>query len=150
MPEQLQLIETPQAEKPKGKRAARPAGAALDPRQVSRADLPESLRDVMDLIGAANVIKLVRAHGGKEFYVPRSPRLGRALAEIVGNPSARLLVEKYGGEAVYLPRLAHLRRKLRDRRIRADYDDGGSTVSELVQNYSLSKRQVSSILNQAE
>jgi Mor family transcriptional regulator len=72
----------------------------------------------------------------------------RMLAEKVGVRKALEISELFGGTtACFFGHRRHLNR-WRDKQIRAEYDAGGISVTELARKYNLSERHVYTILGQ--
>lgn len=117
--------------------------------KLSLDDLPESLRDVVELIGLAATLRLVEHYGGLiKLYVPREMEPDHHLARAIGLTAARKLAERYGADCVTsIPRCADGIRRLRDAEIvrRAAKE----TPAALALLYGMTERNVWYILAQA-
>lgn len=120
--------------------------------QLNRADLPQSALDLIGLIGMSATAKLIQTIPGIKFPVPRGEANNAegtarfaTFVEIIGEDAARLIVKHYGGSDIYVPSCKKAIRAARDRQIVADYERG-SAVLDLAIRYSLSYRQIETIL----
>ena len=125
---------------------------------VALADLPETARDLADLVGLPATLRLVRQLGGTSFPVAKGrTRMGVArfelLAEVVGEEAAETITRHYGGEVLYVPRCHAALQRSRDRAIHARFDErihagasANQTVAELAREHQLSDRRVWDIL----
>lgn len=144
--EQLSLLDEQEAG-PREQTRPRRRTHHPDLRGVTADDLPPGIRPVYQLIGLPATLDLVRAYGGARVTIPQRPR-GRLL-ELLGEERAAALGRVFAGNLMYVPSLATVRRRVRNRRICAAYDEG-ATVSDLALAEGLSHRQVESILNSPE
>jgi hypothetical protein len=125
--------------KPRKRRAAAEITIVAD-------DLPESLRDLAELIGIEAVVALCSTFGGTGLHVPAKPARAGALTRALGLLPATLLCRRHGGEKLYVPMLDRALRRYRHRAIREAYDLGDISVKQLARRFGLSDRQVNSIL----
>lgn len=104
-------------------------------------DLPESLREVVDLVGLPATLKLVEHFGGAiAVYVPREIEADHPLAHAVGPAAARKLSSLYGGDYLRnIPRCARGLRRIRDVEIRARRTEG---AFRLALEFGLTERQI--------
>lgn len=112
--------------------------------------LPESLRELVDLIGLPAALKLVERWGGiTAVYVPKDMTPGHDLARALGFPAALKLSEVYGGDCLRnIPRCVGALRAVRDRqvlRLRAD----GLAPRDIAPQFGLTERRVWGILAEA-
>ncbi|MEO5364032.1 MAG: hypothetical protein H7838_10485 [Magnetococcus sp. DMHC-8] len=110
------------------------------------ADLPESLRDMAAILGLETTLQVVKAHGGTRLFIPKKAKTQHHLANLLGLEQARLLSGHFGGESVTIPRMASAMRTRRNREIVRRYDAGDS-VRMLAHAYSLTDRQIYTILS---
>ncbi len=113
-------------------------------------DLPESLREVMDLIGLQATFRLVQHFGGAiAVYVPHQIETDHQLAVALGLPAARKLAVYYGGaELRNIPRCAFGLRRIRNAEIDRRHRAGDSALN-LARAFGLTERQVRTILSEA-
>jgi hypothetical protein len=114
------------------------------------ARLPDSVKELIDVIGFEAALALVRAFPGIPIKVPVGRRpdgvMFQRLVEAIGRTAAERFVFHYGGESGYVvPRCAAAIRAVRDAEIIAKYD-GGANVDNLARKYRLSVRQIRTIL----
>jgi hypothetical protein len=117
--------------------------------KLSRDDLPESLHDVVELIGLAATLKLVEHYGGLiALYVPREIEPGHHLARNLGLAPARKLASRYGTDTLRnIPRCEEGLRRIRNAEIKARRGEG---AARLALEYGLTERQIWTILGEDE
>jgi hypothetical protein len=110
-------------------------------------DLPESLRDVVELIGLPATLNLVEHFGGLiALYVPREIEPEHPIAVAIGITAARKLSAHYGGDCVRnIPRCASWIRRVRDTEIHARRT-AGESPARLALEYGITERAVWMIL----
>lgn len=112
-------------------------------------NLPASVQQLIELVGAGPALALVRAFGGNVIKVPsrdrEEGRLRARLVEVMGGPAAALFIDRYSGETLSIARCAAAARDERDRAIIAAYDRGAS-VARLATEHLMTERQVRTIL----
>ncbi len=104
-------------------------------------DLPDSLREVVDLIGLAATLKLVEHFGGRtQLYVPREIEPDHPIVQAIGITAARKLATVYGADALRnIPRCAEGLRRIRNAEIHARR---GESAAALALEYGLTERQI--------
>ncbi len=109
-------------------------------------DLPESLREIVELIGLPATLRLVESYGGIiALYVPRDVEPDHHLAQAIGITAARKLATRYGADSVRnVPRCVEGLRRIRNAEIRARHPR--DSAAKLALDYSLTERQIWSIL----
>lgn len=118
---------------------------------IAAADLPESLREIVALIGLPATLQLVERFGGLiALYVPTEIGPEHQIAIAIGISAARKLAAHYGGDCVRnIPRCAAGLRRIRNDDIRARRAAGVS-AARLALSFGLTERQIWSILNEAD
>ena len=123
--------------------------------------LPESMRQIAEVIGLDGAEKLVRSIGGARFKFGKgrhnTARM-KLLRQAVGKAGADKLAAVFGGDELYIPRCTMQLRKVRNRRFRAAFmalTDGGKTskamaLTELCPQFGLSHRTADKILAERE
>lgn len=115
-------------------------------------NLPESLRQLIELVGVAAALSLVRAFAGNVIQIPVRSRPGgmvrERLVHLMGVAAAERLIQAYAGERLPIPRCAQALRDARDREIIRAYD-GGASVVTLTAQYALTDRQIRTILKRS-
>ena len=124
--------------------------------------LPDTAKAIASIIGLERTLALVAVLGGAELRFPRGkhgPAASRfeELALVIGEESLSKLAHEYTyGESVYIPICTITRRRLRNRKIRREFDDltktlsGKQAVNTLAIKNNMSNRQVEKILNWAD
>lgn len=112
-------------------------------------DLPESLRDVVELIGLAATLKLVEHFGGLiVLYVPREIGPEHPIAVAIGITAARKLSVHYGGDCLRnIPLCVAGMRRIRDAEIRRRA--ASESAASLAREFTLTERHVWRILAEA-
>ncbi len=110
-------------------------------------NLPESLRDIADLIGFTAALKLVEHYGGVgALYIPHAIKPDHHLARNIGIEAARKLAMHYGSDYLRnIPRCTRRSRSLRNAEIRARRKAGESPAT-LARAYGLTERNIWAIL----
>lgn len=114
--------------------------------------LPASLDEVLEVIGEAATLQLVKAFGGTTQRLPaiRNATDENDLAKVIGKEMLHKLIATIGASRyVYIPRCVDGLRNQRDREIVRRYADGDS-VEKLALDNGLSDRQVWNILKKTE
>lgn len=124
--------------------------------------LPDSVRQIADLIGYPATEKLLQTFGGTTFPVGKGMRaMGATRAELlrqtVGDDNALLLAKNFGGEVLYLPRCDRALRELRNRAFITEFESmrcGGVSslrvMTELCPKYGFSDRFAWGLLAQSK
>lgn len=123
--------------------------------------LPESMRQIAEVIGLDGAEKLVRSIGGARFKFGKgrqnTARM-KLLHKAVGAADAAKLAAVFGGDELYIPRCSAQLRLVRNRRFRAAFaalTNGGKTskamaLTELCPQFGLSHRTADKILSERE
>lgn len=122
--------------------------------------LPESIQEIVGVIGLTDTEKLVKAVGGTRFKFGKgkqeTARL-KLLQQTIGETQTEKLLAVFGGDVMYIPRCQPALQKLRNQRFRAAFDDlianGTSKAMALLQlcpEYGISQRTADSILKERE
>lgn len=108
--------------------------------------LPDSMADLVDIIGLPAVLKLMKTFGGTELWVPEKLSHAHNLVTAIGPEAAQTLCEYMARERLKVPRGAEITREIRNRAIRRERREGAK-LAELALCYGLTDRQVLNILN---
>lgn len=125
--------------------------------QMELSQLPAVARELAEVTGLRNAMRLVEAFGGTTFPVPkRETKLGElrfnVLADVVGVEAADAMVRRFNGTDLYIPRCAEALRNARDAAICGEYDrlttsmSGNEAVQRLARAHRLSDRRIFDIL----
>jgi hypothetical protein len=109
--------------------------------------IPESLDEVIGIIGITSTLKLVEAFGGTSIRIPSRRNLNESnpLAQVIGMDALLGLITKIGvGIYLYIPRCTSSMRLKRDQQIVAL--SATLSVEALARKFNLSDRQIWSIL----
>ncbi|MBF0402285.1 MAG: helix-turn-helix domain-containing protein [Magnetococcales bacterium] len=120
--------------------------AARQGDQEALLDLPDSLLEIVEILGLGSTLQLVKSHGGTRLFIPKQAKVQHHLADLLGIEQARRLSNHFGGESLTIPRMANAMRGKRNREIVRRYDRGES-VRVLAHAYNLTDRQIYTILS---
>jgi len=121
----------------------------MDVREYDPADLPETLKQVSEVIGFELTLKIVERWGGQRFYIPKHVVLTSDLVEVIGIEAALKLSWQLGEWQFEVPTCAQMQRVARNRAIRKDAAAGMSR-NAMSQKYGLALRALRQIINQPE
>ncbi len=124
--------------------------------QAAQHLLPESMTDIIEVIGFAAAVDLVKALGGRTFAVGRgiekTARL-TMLQDAIGEDAAARLMEIYGGEDLYIPKCETALYHLRNEKFRQEVlelveagDSKTMAILKLCGKYNISDRRAWEIL----
>lgn len=102
---------------------------------VLRDLLPDTVIDIIEVIGYEATRRLIENLGGNDFEIPHGKTLSarrRRLIDAIGNEAAHELMDVYGGASVYIPRCTAALTALRNQQFRTavamEMDLGSSQV----------------------
>ena len=110
--------------------------------------LPQSIRNMIDVIGANAALALVRTYAGQIIKIPVGDTDGAMrtrLISVMGLDAACAFIKHYGGERMAVPRCLKALLAERNAAIIKKYDSGQS-VPSLVQEFNLTERRIYSLL----
>jgi len=110
--------------------------------------ISQLLVEIVEVSGYAPALELCRAFGGRSITVPRELADVHPLVLTMGRAPALALAKRFGGEALSVPAERTALMDLRNARIVADYN-AGATVMGLAQDYGLTRKRVTEILDEA-
>lgn len=110
-------------------------------------DLPESLQEMVQVIGLRATIKLMEHFGGVRIWVPSEIPPDHELRRHLGD-AADKLASYYALESVAVPRGVTALRRIRDQQIRARYA-AGQTAPALAREYGMTERRIWYIIAEA-
>ncbi len=109
--------------------------------------LPESLREIADIIGTGPAIKLSIDFGGTEEYVPKKMSENHRIAKSIGLDAALELAAWAGGGRLDIPRAVAVHKGKRNLEICNEIKTGRSKKS-LAKKHSLTTRRIRQIANE--
>ncbi len=121
----------------------------------------QSINELVELIGLAATLELVRAKGGTSLAVPlgitrRGQEQREKLVQIVGREQATRLIGRYGGTTLYVPTCRQAFVDVRDEDINRERDELAreglserALVAVLALRHGLSDRQIWRILKKS-
>lgn len=110
-----------------------------DTNGIDLSALPPQMRLLIERIGFAATLKLLKKRGGRQVWVPKTATGDRVLAQVVGHEALAVLVKHHGGERLELPKDDKIFIQLRDRAMYSRRLEG-ATYSELVEEFGISRR----------
>lgn len=95
--------------------------------RISLAHLPQTARDLVDLIGLPDALRLIEQRPGQTLTIPKRKRkAGEALFEdlagLVGTPAAEKICQRYGGGYLTVPSCRRAVHAVRDAELQARFD----------------------------
>lgn len=121
--------------------------------------LPDTVLDIVDVIGLAATEQLVKAIGGARFKFGKgkvdTERLA-ILVEAIGEVKTHELLQVYGGEELYVPRCSKALIQLRNHRFYQEFvklrdidkESGLMAMTKLCPKYGISSRTGYTIINE--
>ena len=103
-------------------------------------------RQIQELIGYDNAIKLCRGAGGIDRYIPKRAKPDHKFARLIGMEAWESFCAIYGGERLTLPTLNEF--KTKRRRILALLREGRLSVSKIAEEAGSTERYASMISGQ--
>lgn len=117
--------------------------------QLSIDHLPESARDLIDIIGLANTLKIIEARGGLEISIPIVVTHNHWLVELIGYESLQKLSEQCSGLKIDVPRCVAAMRAVQYQEI---YDSrrNGISTNALAQAHGYTARGIRKVVRRIE
>ena len=120
----------------------------MDQPEIRLDDLPETARDLVDVVGMNAALRIVDQLGGIRLYVPKIAKDDHALADLIGIDALKELVSMYGGEEIDVPRCAEAFRSMQQRRIIAELQHNSFTT--IARRHGYTERGLRKMLRRAE
>lgn len=120
-----------------------------DDREVLVEDLPESLRELQQLIGLPATMAIVKRWGGLRIKIPSRYHDDHQLVKVVGHEAMVKVVDNYAGCNLYIPRALTAILAMRNVDILTRLDNEVS-ASTLAREYNLTERQIWKIKQRPE
>lgn len=108
--------------------------------------LPESLRDIAQIIGLPKALALAERLGGTRIRIPVKYRDDHYIVPIMGHKAWASFWYEFQGQHMDLPRNAAYLRNLRDQQICAEYY-GQRTAGQIALRYQMTERTVYKIVS---
>jgi Mor family transcriptional regulator len=116
------------------------------PEHIDTSLLPESIRDMTDIIGISAALRIVEERGGIRLYVPKIAQMTHWLSELIGYTALCALVEIYAGEEIEIPRCAAALKAMKDQEIA----NAQGSVTEIARRYGYTERGIRKIRRRVE
>lgn len=68
---------------------------------------------LVDAVGPAAVLRLMKTHGGRTIELPRSPGEDSVVVRLLGKHHGRVLASRLGGTSVYIPTIEAMDKETR-------------------------------------
>lgn len=113
------------------------------------AQLPESLRTIVELTDWSTMVALVQAYGGCQIHFPPSCNVTSEhdIARVIGEENLRKLVRYFDAETIYVAHLSYVK-AVRDQKIYAEARAGNKSNTELAREHGVSERWIRYIISQ--
>jgi len=102
--------------------------------------IPESVVEIISLIGEQETQVLIKAFGGNAVFFPKNPDR----PSVVSKDSWAKLCKRFGGNPIFIPRC--YKTLLHNRNLKIKSDRETLTMNQLTQKYQLTDRQIFTIL----
>lgn len=123
--------------------------------------LPASAHEIACVIGYDRMLDLLDAFGGRTIAVSKGlceqgREQQRKIANVIGEDAAARFGHAFGGDVVSFPLCARAKAKIKDRRVRAEFDEMVRTMSatqainELAERHQLASRSIWRITKRAD
>lgn len=109
-------------------------------------NLPQSLKDIVEIVGLPEALKLVSELGGTRFYIPKDYKDDHKLLDNMSKLTLQKLINHYGGEIMVLPVCKTAIREARDWQVIHDADNTSLDVQQLALKYGVTSRTIQNIL----
>lgn len=116
------------------------------PEHIDTSLLPESIRDMTDIIGISAALRIVEERGGIRLYVPKTPAINHWLSELIGLENMTALVNVYAGEEIEIPRCAAALKAMKNQEIA----NATGSVAEIARRYGYTERGIRNIRRRVE
>jgi hypothetical protein len=93
---------------------------------LDQAKLPDTLRDLIEVIGLSATTVLLGHYGGSRLYIPKHPAADNPLIELLGLETVTKLTARYQLCVLEIPKLDAIHRFERDMTIRRRLANGES------------------------
>lgn len=111
--------------------------------------LPDSLKEIAEIIGVGPTIKLAKEFGGTETYIPKTMTAKHPIAVCIGLDAAIKLSELAIGDNLDIPRAVAVHRGKRNAEIRKAVE-GGLSKKKAARRFELTTRWIRHLMNSAE
>lgn len=119
------------------------------PGQISIHYLPESIQELIEVVGWPATLVIVEARGGVRLCVPSQATADHWLAERIGMQALIALVERYRGEEIEVARCAAAIRAGQERQILREASAGASNAT-LARQYGYTERGIRKLRRRVE
>jgi hypothetical protein len=116
---------------------------------IARELLPKLVRDLIQLMGEADAVALVRSCGGQRLWIPVKPSDAHALAHVLSHKGFERLCAAYGGAPLRIDQCKAAITAYRNACLVADYSapkPHNLDINQLVMKYGLCARSVERLL----
>ena len=118
----------------------------MNPHDIDPDLLPDSILDLIDIIGINAALRIVEQRGGIRLYVPAKATAEHWLADLIGLDALQALSSVYAREEIDIPRCAATLKAIKDREIA----NSTASNSELARRYGMTERNVRKIRRRVE
>jgi len=108
--------------------------------------LPETIKEMVDIVGLTPALALVALRGGESLTIPKKCIAGHWLNEAIGVDAFKKLASYYSGETIEIPRCNKAVMKVTHHYI-IEESKKGISGSALAQRYGYTQRGIRKIIN---
>lgn len=110
--------------------------------------LPNSIKELVEIVGITAAMTIVEQRGGIRLYVPIKVSKDHWLTSI-GQENFNALVKLYAGEEIEIPRCVEALTAVKHQMIKADADSG-LTTTDIARKYNYTERGIRKAIRRAE
>lgn len=111
--------------------------------------LPDSVQELVTVVGLTAALRIVEARGGIRLYVPMVASADHWLAALIGLPALEQLVAYYQGDTLEIPRCVEALRAVRELEIVREAQRGASTA-QLARRHGYTERGIRKLRRRVE
>lgn len=116
------------------------------PEHLIIADLPESMRYLLQLLPLQAVLTIIEAYGGTRLYVPLYPQPDAGLGQLIGIQAAQAMASYAGGSVLEIPLVIKIQQRLKHMAVLNSLANGVSQ-REAARAFGMTERNVRNICN---
>jgi len=116
------------------------------PELINIDELPESLRDLVEIIGLSPTLKLASQFPGVPLYIPNYPKNNHPIATVLSQELFEKLVYYYAGDTLKLAKIDTVNRQIKHKRLRL-LKEQGKTNREIAIELNYSQRHVERLVS---
>ena len=109
--------------------------------------LPESIQEIVDVIGLNATLLLVQERGGISMHVPTKAKEENWIAKLIGFDEMKKLVCVFAGETIHIARCAAAIKQAQHEEIFIKHIQRGISQSKLAREYGYDERSIQRLIS---